>query len=94
MELDVDAYARTDYQTVCARSAEIGLRHVDAALDGDISADAAGGACPRVRVDLQEGIRAELNASAISPSPPSKNYKRFLSHRAAITRSSRIILQH
>ena len=38
-------------------------------LDGDNSADDAGGARHSAGVDLQEGVSAELNAGAISPSP-------------------------
>ena len=52
------------------RSAEVDLRRDNADPVGGISADAAGGASVSVGVDSPEGIRAELNARAISSSPP------------------------
>ena len=69
--------ARSDYVTVCARSAEFDPSRGSADPVGGISADAAGGASLSVGVDSPEGIRAELNASAISSSLSPAKSKQF-----------------
>ena len=70
-QIDVDVDTQADYEAVRARSAGIGLQCAFDDLDDDISANAAGGPRPSIGVDFQEGIRAELNTGAISPSPRS-----------------------
>ena len=68
-QLETDMDARADYEAVRARSAKFGLPPAIADLEGKTSADAADAPRPSVGVDFQEEICAELNTSAVSPSP-------------------------